>query len=280
MIGRYRSAAAGTEVNRRHFIAALSVVTLGAIGVTRCSTSGQPQVAGVAAEAAEPPSGPAAGLLPPPPESARIPVPAGVLGSLPGEGDLLALTVDDGVSSDVVRAYTQFAKDTGVRLTYFVNGVYRSWTDHADLLRPLVDDGQIQLANHTWTHPDLTRLPLVEVAEQFRRNHEFLWKTYGVDPRPYFRPPYGAHNPHVDKIAGELGYTVNTLWSGTLEDHKVIPADDIVGMAERYFRPQAIVIGHLNHTPVTEVYGQLVDLIRARRLRTVTLDDIFRKPGP
>jgi peptidoglycan/xylan/chitin deacetylase (PgdA/CDA1 family) len=68
----------------------------------------------------------------------------------------------------VVRAYTQFARDTGVRLTYFVNGVYRSWTDHVELLRPLVDDGQIQLANHTWSHPDLTRLPLTDVAEEFR----------------------------------------------------------------------------------------------------------------
>ena len=274
MIGRYRSPAVGTQWDRRHFIAAMSVVTLGAIGVTRCSTSGQPQVAGVAAEAAGPPS---AGLLPPPHASARIPVAAGVLSSLPGHGDMLALTVDDGVSSDVVRAYTQFAKDTGVRLTYFVNGIYRSWTDHVDLLRPLVDDGQIQLGNHTWSHPNLTRLPLVDVAEEFRRNHEFLWKTFGVDARPYFRPPYGAHNAHVDKVAGELGYTVDTLWSGTLEDHVRIPAADIVTMAERYFNPQTIVIGHLNHLPVTEVYGRFVEIIRERRLRTVTLDDVFRK---
>lgn len=280
MIGRYRSSAAGTELNRRHFIAALSAVTLGAIGVTRCATDGRPQVAGVAAEVPAPPSGSAAGLLLPPPESARIPVPAGVLSSLPGDGDLLALTVDDGVSSDVVRAYTQFAKDTGARLTYFVNGIYRSWTDHVDLLRPMVDGGQIQLANHTWSHPNLTKLPLIDVAEQFRRNHEFLWKTYGIDARPYFRPPYGAHNAHVDKVAGELGYTVNTLWSGTLEDHVWIPAGDLVKMAERHFNPQTIVIGHLNHTPVTEVYGRFVDLIRARKLRTVTLDDVFRKPSP
>ncbi|HEX2213737.1 MAG TPA: polysaccharide deacetylase family protein [Mycobacterium sp.] len=277
MIGRYRSAAAGAELNRRHFIAALSVVTLGTVGLSRCAASSQPQVAGVAAEAAEPPSV-RAGLLPPPPDSARVPVPGGVLSTLPGQGDLLALTVDDGVSSEVVRAYTQFAKDTGVRLTYFVNGIYRSWTEHVELLRPLVDDGQVQLANHTWSHPNLTKLPLDQVAEEFRRNHEFLWKTYAVDARPYFRPPYGAHNAHVDKVAGELGYTVDTLWSGTLEDHVWIPADEVVKMAERYFQPQTIVIGHLNHAPVTEVYGQLVDIIRARRLRTVTLDDVFRKP--
>jgi peptidoglycan-N-acetylglucosamine deacetylase len=48
-------------------------------------------------------------------------------------------------------------------------------------------------------------------------------------------------------------------------------------MVNKYFNPQAIVIGHLNHLPVTHVYGQLVDVIRSRNLRTVTLD-VFAKP--
>jgi hypothetical protein len=38
------------------------------------------------------------------------------------------------------------------------------------------------------------------------------------------------------------------------------------------------VIGHLNHPPITHVYGQLVDIIRSRKLRTVTLNDVFLRP--
>jgi peptidoglycan/xylan/chitin deacetylase (PgdA/CDA1 family) len=269
-------------MTRRRFLAALSVTTLVGVGMARCTVGGQPRAAQAATPTVAPepvPRPSPIGLLPPPARTARIPLPGGgVLSSLPGEGDLLALTVDDGVSSDVVRVYTQFAKDTGIRLTYFVNGRYYSWTENRDLLRPLVDDGQIQLGNHTWSHPDLTTVPLTDAAEQLRRNHQFLWKTYGVDPRPYFRPPYGKHNAAVDKMAGDLGYTVDTLWSGSLEDQNVIPEDEIVKMAGKYFNPQAIVIGHLNHLPVTHVYGQLVDVIRSRQLRTVTLNDVFLKP--
>jgi peptidoglycan/xylan/chitin deacetylase (PgdA/CDA1 family) len=272
MHGRYRNAHVGAPLNRRHFIAALSVATLSAVGLSRCSFGAQPQVATASEPVAAPPP---PTVLPPPPPSARIQLPGGVLSVLPGEGDLLALTVDDGVNSDVLRAYTQFAKDTGVRLTYFVNGIYRSWTDHVDLLRPLVDDGHIQLANHTWSHPNLTKLPLTAVAEEFRHNHDFLWKTYGVDARPYFRSPYGASSAHVEKVAGDLGYTTDTLWSGDLKDHAVLPEAEIVKNAESYFNGQAIVIGHLNHLPVTHVYGQMVDIIAARKLRTVTLDDVF-----
>ncbi|OBK76805.1 polysaccharide deacetylase family protein [Mycobacterium sp. 1274761.0] len=259
-------------MDRRHFLVALSAVTVGAMGLTRCSTAAQPRATEATPVAVEQPPP----LLPPPPRVARIPLPGGgMLATLPDGGDLLALTVDDGVSSDVVRLYTEFARDTGVRLTYFVNGAYRSWTENQALLRPLVDSGQIQLGNHTWSHPDLTKLPLTAVAEELRHTHDFLWKAYGVDARPYFRPPYGAHNANVDTVCGELGYTAGTLWSGSLEDHVVLPAEEIVKMAEKYFTPGSIVIGHLNHEPVTHVYGRLVDLIRERRLRTVTLNDVY-----
>jgi peptidoglycan-N-acetylglucosamine deacetylase len=285
MTPRYQNNRAGSELNRRRFLAALSVATVAGVGLARCTVGGQPRTFAEAAAAAGPPAQAAgsesglsaAGLLPPP--AARVVLPGGgVLSSLPGHGDLLALTLDDGVSSDVVRLYTQFAKDSGVRLTYFVNGRYYSWTENLDLLRPLVESGQIQLGNHTWSHPDLTTVPKSRVADELRRNHQFLMNTYGIDARPYFRPPYGKHDPGVDSVAADLGYTADTLWSGSLTDENVVSEDQIVKMADKYFTPQTIVIGHLNHLPVTHVYAQLVDIIRSRALRTVTLNDVFLKP--
>jgi hypothetical protein len=80
-------------------------------------------------------------------------------------------------------------------------------------------------------------LPKGQMAEQLRHNHQFLWSDYGVDARPYFRPPYGSHNPVVDRIAAELGYSVPTMWSGTLEDQNISGEDEIVKMADKYFRP-------------------------------------------
>ena len=74
-----------------------------------------------------------------------------------------------------------------------------------------------------------------------------------------------------------LATQVPTLWSGSLSDSTVITEEYIVKMADKYFTPQEIVIGHLNHEPVTHVYPQLVDIIRSRNLRTVTLNDVFLK---
>jgi peptidoglycan/xylan/chitin deacetylase (PgdA/CDA1 family) len=267
-------------VDRRKFMAGLAVAIVSGVGMARWQVGAMPPVLAAATDAM-PPVPPAfrlPGLLPPPGAEARIPLPGrGTLWSLPGTGDCLALTLDDGVDSDVVRMYTQFAKDTGLRFTYFVNGRYSSWRDNKDLLAPLVESGQIQLGNHTFSHPDLTTLTVKQAMDEINRNHDFLTKTYGVDTRPYLRPPYGAHNETVDAVAAGVGYTVMALWSGDLGDSNLISEDAIVKAADRFFTPQTVVIGHMNHPPVTHVYGHFVDLIRDRQLRSVTLNDIFAK---
>src|SRR3954454_22890222 len=67
----------------------------------------------------------------------RIRAPAGVLTTLPGDAHQLALTVDDGASTAVVGAFAQFCRETGTRLTFFVNGANHSWSVNAPVLRPM-----------------------------------------------------------------------------------------------------------------------------------------------
>jgi peptidoglycan/xylan/chitin deacetylase (PgdA/CDA1 family) len=204
-----------------------------------------------------------------------VPPPGGVLTRLPGEGNQLAFTVDDGTSVAVVGAFANFCRDTGTRMTFFVNGVNSSWSVNAPALRPMVDSGQIQLGNHTWSHPDITRIGSAAVADQIRRNADFLRNTYGVDGTPYFRPPYGRHSADTDRVAADLGYTTITLWSGTIGDSRPITEAGLIGAAKNSFQPQQIVLGHANLPTITRCFTQLLDIIRSRNLQTVTLNDVF-----
>jgi len=268
-------------LSRRNLLAG-AIVSAAGIALVRCGADASSHAAQPPASAppvALPPAPTWPELLPAPSPQARIPLPGGgVLSALPGPGDLLSLTLDDGVDTGVVRAYAQLAKDTGIRLTMFVTGVFSSWTDNRDLLRPLVDSGQIQLGNHTWVHPDLTKLTGSRIADELRHTDQFLHDTFGVDATPYYRPPYGAYNDLVQSVAADFGYTQTALWDGNIGDDQVLAPRDIVANADQYYVPQKIVIGHLNHPPVTSVYHELVDIIHDRRLRTVTLDDVFTKP--
>ena len=216
---------------------------------------------------------------PPPPQAApslaKVPAPSGTITALPGDGSLLAWTVDDGTSTEVIAAYAAFAAASGIRLTMFVTGTYLAWDRNVGTLAPLISSGQVQLGNHTWSHPDLTKLDDAGVAGELQRNHDFIADLFGVDARPFFRPPYGYHDARVDAIAADLGYTVPTLWYGSLSDSAEVPAQQICELARQWFLPQHIVIGHLNFPPVTTVFDDLRATILERGLTTVTLNDVF-----
>ncbi|WP_019932189.1 polysaccharide deacetylase family protein [Nocardia sp. BMG111209] len=274
-----------TDPTRRQWLMLLAAGTVASLtaacSAAKPAVSDSPRLgaAGVGVGGGGSSAAPRPPMLPPPPRGPRTPIAAETITGLPGDGTSLALTVDDGVNPDVVGAYIQFARDTGARFTFFVTGCYDSWTINRDALRPLVESGQIQLANHTWDHPSLTRLSAGGVAEQLNRTRQFLHDTFGVDGAPYFRPPYGYHNATVDRVAADCGYTVPVMWYGSLSDAGLVTEDYIVQMADQWFNNQAIVIGHANHPPVTHVYGQLVDVIRARKLSMVTLNDVLQPPG-
>ncbi len=265
-------------MDRRRFLLTL------AAGLAVAAT-GHGSVTGTRAGQGGPGQGPAEPLAADPVEAAveapagPLPPPTGVVTALPGEGDGLALTIDDGTSSEVVAAFVALAVDTGVRLTFFPNGCYRSWEENVAALRPLVESGQVAFGNHTWSHPDLTTLTDAGVAEEITRNRDFLRTTFGVRT-PFFRPPFGAHDERTDRIAADLGHPTIAMWNGTLGDSRVLTGAELVGYAREWFTAQTIVVGHANHRTVTTVYGELLDLVAERNLRTVTLADVWAVPPP
>jgi peptidoglycan/xylan/chitin deacetylase (PgdA/CDA1 family) len=205
--------------------------------------------------------------------------PPRIIDHLPGLGAGhardVALTIDDGTDTDVVKAFLDFAQRTGIKLTFFPNGVYRSWTDHQAQLRRLLEAGQVQVGNHTWSHPDLTKLSDRDVFTQIDRNDKFLTRLLGVSPRPWFRPPYGAHDQRVDRIAADLGYDRITLWDGTFGDFVLLTPAQLMAQAQLWMTPKRIVIGHANHPAVTHCYPQLAKLVSDRKLTPRTLAEAF-----
>lgn len=187
----------------------------------------------------------------------------------------MAWTVDDGASTSVVAAYAEFATNTGTRLTFFANGIYDSWSDNAAALRPLVESGQVQIGNHTYSHPWLTDISDARIVDELQHNARVIKNLFGVDPAPYYRPPFGAIDDRVQSVASSIGYTAPVMWYGSLSDSGEITPKQVIQFATQWFLPRHIVIGHANFPAVTRVYPQLNDILRRRSLQTVTLDDVF-----
>jgi peptidoglycan-N-acetylglucosamine deacetylase len=191
-------------------------------------------------------------------------------------GGSVALTIDDGYSPEAVDAYVAFAARSGICIIFSPNGInHRIWERHTKRLRPLIATGQVQIGNHTWSHPDLRALSDVAVREEIERNEQWIQETFGITSRPWFRPPFGFHDQRIDELAASLGFTRILMWNGTFGDATPISPGELLDLARRWLHPGTIMLGHANHPTITHLFGQVQQLLAARRLHPNTLDQLF-----
>jgi peptidoglycan/xylan/chitin deacetylase (PgdA/CDA1 family) len=214
---------------------------------------------------------------------ALLTVPVHSVSKVPGHTRDIVLTIDDGASADTLAAYVELARTTGLRLTFDPNGMRAdAWNPQAKALAPMLEAGQVQIANHTCHHRSLVGLPDADARAELERNQDWIQRTFGTSSRPYLRPPNGAVDHASNTLCGELGYTKILLWDGSFEDAKLVSEASLLASASRSLQPSAVVVGHANAATVTKVYPQMLELIKARRLTPVTLDQAFgtsRKTG-
>lgn len=186
-----------------------------------------------------------------------------------------AWTVDDGCSHEAVKRYINFVAENDLRLTFFVYAAVAPWQTNAKLLKPFVQSGQIQLANHTMHHPLLTKLSAKQVKKELMDCHNFMERNYGIDAKPYYRPPYGGINAAVIDAAAEVGYTKPMLWSGTLADSGKVGSAKFLSLANGAIVDRGIVLGHANNMVAPNHFDRLLKIVNSRGLTTVTLTDAF-----
>jgi peptidoglycan/xylan/chitin deacetylase (PgdA/CDA1 family) len=95
--------------------------------------------------------------------------------------------------------------EADARATFFVQG---RWAESApDEARAIVRGGHL-LGNHSHHHASMNALTDSGIDEDVRLAEEALLRITGVDPRPWFRCPFGAgmHDPDFLSRLGALGY--------------------------------------------------------------------------
>lgn len=207
---------------------------------------------------------------------ARQKLPEGQIRTLPITNiKRLAWTVDDGSHPEGIKDYLDFMQQHDLRMTFFITSEYEGWTSNRQQVQELVDSGQLQLANHTHLHPGLRGSSNARITEELTRCGKFIEDTYGVQAKPYFRPPYGQIDARVAAVARELGYSSPIMWSGSLGDTARQRRQSIVQMGDKYIQDGVILLDHFNSRTPKAVFDQLLKRVIDRKLRTVTLDDVF-----
>ena len=188
----------------------------------------------------------------------------------------VAITIDDGYCAECAEAYAELAQATGIHITFNPNGCYGEiWTPLAKALKPLIEAGQVQIGNHTFNHWWLTELSDSQITAQLEQNEEWIQQTYGITARPWWRPPFGSYDDRTNDLAASIGYTNVLMWNGSYGDSTPLRPRAIMALAREYLRPGVVMLGHANHPEVTHIFPQLAEIVAARGLHPVTLDEMF-----
>jgi peptidoglycan/xylan/chitin deacetylase (PgdA/CDA1 family) len=264
---------------RRAFWLVVTGSTLAAIGAAVWPSGGIPLSVRLAAQSAAPTRHMPHAIAPPDllrDLRAALPVAYGVTHGNPVQR-MVALTFDDGPSGRTP-AILRVLANHHAHATFFVVG--RATVGMEPVLRHIAAAGN-ELADHTYSHADLLALRTPGQRRQLQWTRGLVARATGVQPH-FFRPPYGATGPAVNRLGRSLGL-IPVLWSVDSRDWQLPGTKAIVRRVLANVRPGAIVLMHDGGGDRQETLRALPAILRAlhrRHLKVVTLSRLFAKTPP
>jgi peptidoglycan/xylan/chitin deacetylase (PgdA/CDA1 family) len=176
-------------------------------------------------------------------------------------GGHVALTFDDGPSRQTA-ALLDALREAGLRATMFNQGNHAA--ERPDLVRAQVAAG-MWIANHSYSHPYMTRLDPAEMESEISRTQQALAAAGGGTPR-LFRPPYGDSNETLAAVVVKAGLA-EIHWDVDTEDWDDASADAIVEAVGRLTDGQVVLMHDWPPSTLAAI-PRIGEVLRAKGLRT------------
>lgn len=187
-----------------------------------------------------------------------------------------ALTFDDGPVAGTTQLL-DVLKSKGVHATFFMVG--SNVAMHRSVVRRIVAEGHV-IGNHSWDHPQLTRLSADAVRRELTRTNAAIVRAGGPEPT-LVRPPFGATNSIVAKVTADLGMA-QILWNVDPLDWKDRDSALVTKRVLASTRNGSIVLSHDIHPTTRAAYAKIIDGLRARGFTLVTVPELLadlQQPG-
>jgi len=192
------------------------------------------------------------------------------------EGPAVAMTFDDGPHPKLTPRLLDLLKERGLKATFFVIG--KNVAEFPDIAKRIVDEGH-EIANHSWSHPQLTKLNPASFANEISQTNDAIQQATGVRPVT-MRPPYGAINPTLTKrLNEEYGLSV-ILWSVDPQDWKIRKSDHVSSHIIKNATPGAIILAHDIHPSTIDAMPATLDALSAKGYKFVTVSDLIAMDRP
>jgi peptidoglycan-N-acetylglucosamine deacetylase len=192
------------------------------------------------------------------------------------EGMSIAITFDDGPHPDLTPRLLDMLKERGIKATFFVVGT--NVEEYPAIVARMAAEGH-EVANHSWSHPTLTKLGFESFRKQIENTNEAIAKVTGKRP-VLMRPPYGATNAGLNKRLNEQFGLKVILWSVDARDWKYRNSNRVYNWIIQNTRPGSIILAHDIHGTTVAAMPATLDSLLAKGYKFATVSELIAMEVP
>lgn len=194
----------------------------------------------------------------------------------PGFGNRVALTYDDGPSPGVTEHILKELAQRDLTATFFMIG--NKVKAYPALAREVAAAGH-ELANHTYTHPTLSKLDNTRVVEEIRKCQDIIGEVTGKNPS-WFRPPYGAFRRNQGHMPRKEDLGV-AYWSVDPRDWSRPGTSSIINHVTSHAHAGSIILLHDLHRQTADATPAILDALQEKDFFLTPMSGFLGDPyGP
>jgi peptidoglycan/xylan/chitin deacetylase (PgdA/CDA1 family) len=192
------------------------------------------------------------------------------------DGPFIAITFDDGPHATNTPRLLGMLAQRRIKATFFMVG--QCAAEFPDIVKRIAAEGH-EVANHSWSHPNLAKMSEEAVRLQLQRTQEAIGQACGITPK-VMRPPYGSITDRQRQwITGDLGLKI-IMWSVDPLDWKNRNAASVARRILAETRPGSIVLAHDIHATTVDAMPEVFDTLLARGFKFVTVSELIAMEKP
>ena len=187
---------------------------------------------------------------------------------------MLALTYDDGPSAHATPRILAALEKYNSRATFFMVG--KQAEKRMDVVKKMEELG-CEVANHTYDHTLMTKVPPEELASQLARTNQVVSDACGVSP-VLMRPCGGARSEAGMNIVGAISMPA-VLWSIDTLDWKTRDAQTTIQTVLEQAKDGDIILMHDLYETTADASEVLIPELVNRGFQLVTVSELASYRG-
>jgi peptidoglycan/xylan/chitin deacetylase (PgdA/CDA1 family) len=188
----------------------------------------------------------------------------------------VAMTFDDGPSAKLTPKLLDLLAAHHIKATFFLIG--ENAAENPEIVAREAREGH-EVANHSWSHPNLARMSEDGVRSQLRKTDDAIKSAMGKSPT-LMRPPYGSITAREKRwINQEFGYKV-VLWDVDPLDWRRPGPAAVCNRIVRNTRAGSIILAHDIHPGTIDAMPCVLKKLEEKGFKFVTVSDLIAMQTP